>query len=44
MLQAGRQLKVLAHNKLTGRFAASPAIAGGRIFLRSDDRIVAIGN
>jgi outer membrane protein assembly factor BamB len=43
VLQAGRQLKILAKNKLTGRFVASPAIAGGRIFLRADDRIVAVG-
>ena len=43
VLQAGRTLKVLAKNKLTGRFGASPAIANGRIFLRGDDRIVAVG-
>lgn len=43
VLQAGRQPKVLGHNKLTGRFAASPAIASGRLFLRADDRIIAIG-
>lgn len=43
VLEAGRSLKVLAKNKLTGRFAASPAIAGGRIYLRSDDAVVAVG-
>jgi len=43
VLEAGRVLKVLAKNKLSGRFGASPAIAGGRIFLRSDDEVVAIG-
>jgi outer membrane protein assembly factor BamB len=43
VIEAGRQLKVLARNKLDGRFTASPAIANGRIFLRSDDRVVAIG-
>ena len=43
VLQAGRQLKILARNKLTGRFGGSPAIASGRIFLRADDRVVAIG-
>ena len=43
VLQAGRQLRILANNKLTGRFGASPAIAGGRIYLRADDRIVAVG-
>ena len=44
VLEAGRQLKILARNKLTGRFGGSPAIAAGRIFLRADDRLVAIGN
>ena len=43
VLEAGRTLKVLAKNKLRGRFGASPAIAGGRIFLRADDELVAIG-
>ncbi|MDO8793306.1 MAG: PQQ-binding-like beta-propeller repeat protein [Vicinamibacterales bacterium] len=43
VLEAGRTLKVLAKNKLSGRFGASPAIAGGRIFLRADDELVAIG-
>lgn len=43
VLEAGRQLKILARNKLEGRFSASPAIAGGRIFLRSDDKLVAVG-
>lgn len=43
VLEAGRTLKVLAKNRLTGRFGASPAIAGGRIFLRSDDAVVAVG-
>jgi outer membrane protein assembly factor BamB len=44
VLEAGRQLKILARNKLTGRFGGSPAIAAGRIFLRADDRVVAIGS
>jgi len=43
VLQAGREHKILARNKLTGRFGASPAIAGGRLYLRADDRIVAVG-
>ena len=43
VLEAGRQLKILARNKLTGRFGGSPAIAAGRIFLRADDRLVAVG-
>jgi hypothetical protein len=44
VLEAGRQLKILARNTLTGRFGGSPAIAAGRIFLRADDRLVAIGS
>lgn len=43
VLEAGRTLKVLAKNRLSGRFGASPAIAGGRIFLRADDAVIAIG-
>ena len=43
VLAAGRTLKVLAKNHLTGRFVASPAIANGRIFLRADDRLLAVG-
>jgi outer membrane protein assembly factor BamB len=44
VLQAGRAPKVLARNTISGRLLASPAIAGGRIFLRTDDAIVAIGD
>lgn len=43
VLEAGRSLKLLATNKLRGRFGASPAIAGGRLFLRSDGEVIAIG-
>jgi outer membrane protein assembly factor BamB len=43
VLEAGRTLKILARNKLRGRFGGSPAISGGRIYLRADDRLVAIG-
>ena len=43
VLEAGRQPKILARNKLEGRFSASPAIAGGKIFLRSDDKLIAVG-
>ena len=43
VLQAGRTPKVLARNTVEGHFVASPAIAGGRIFLRADDRLIAIG-
>lgn len=43
VLQAGRTPKVLARNVLEGHFVASPAIAGGRLFLRADDRLIAVG-
>jgi outer membrane protein assembly factor BamB len=43
VLQAGRTPKVLARNSVEGHFVASPAIAGGRLFLRADDRLIAIG-
>ena len=43
VLQAGRTPKVLARNTVDGHFVASPAIAGGRLFLRADDRLIAIG-
>lgn len=42
VLQAGRRPKVLARNKVDGHFVASPAIAGGMLFLRGDDRLIAI--
>jgi outer membrane protein assembly factor BamB len=43
VLQAGRTPRVLARNTVEGHFVASPAIAGGRLFLRADDRLIAIG-
>ena len=43
VLQAGRTPKVIARNTVDGHFVASPAIAGGRLFLRADDRLIAIG-
>jgi outer membrane protein assembly factor BamB len=43
VLAAGRRPRVLARNRLTARQLASPAIAGGRIFIRSDDAVFAIG-
>jgi len=42
VLKAGRTAQVLATNDLGERFLASPAIAGGRIFLRSDRTLFAI--
>ena len=43
VLQAGRTPKILSRNVVDGHFVASPAIAGGRLFLRADDKLVAIG-
>ena len=43
VLQAGRTPKVIARNAIDGHFVASPAIAGGRLFLRADDRLIAVG-
>jgi outer membrane protein assembly factor BamB len=43
VLKAGRTPEVLATNDLGERFLASPAIAGGRIFLRSDRTLFAVG-
>ncbi len=42
VLQAGTEGKVLATNKLTGTFYATPAISGGMIYLRGYSRLVAI--
>ena len=43
VLAAGRTPRVLARNRLDARQLASPAIAGGRLFIRSDDALYAIG-
>lgn len=40
---AGRTPKILARNKISARQLASPAVAGGRLFIRSDDTLYAIG-
>jgi outer membrane protein assembly factor BamB len=42
VLRAGRTPEVLARNSIDGRILASPAIAGGRLFIRTDDQVVAI--
>jgi outer membrane protein assembly factor BamB len=44
VVRAGRTPEILARNDLGVRLVASPAIAGGRIFLRSDERLFAIAN
>lgn len=43
VMSAGRSPTILARNRLTARQLASPAIAGGRLFIRSDDVLYAIG-
>lgn len=40
---AGTPPRVLARNRLNARQLASPAISGGRIFIRTDSAIIAIG-
>jgi len=42
VLRAGPQPEILARNDLNERFIASPAISGGRLFLRSDGRLFAV--
>ncbi len=43
VVKAGRMPGILARNDLGERLVASPAIARGRIFLRSDGKLFAIG-
>jgi outer membrane protein assembly factor BamB len=43
VMRAGRTPEVLAKNDLKERFIASPAISQGRLFLRSDRTLFAVG-
>jgi outer membrane protein assembly factor BamB len=43
VIAAGRTPRILERNKLSARQLASPAVAGGRLFIRSDDALYAIG-
>ena len=43
VLAAGRAPRVLARNRLDARQLASPAISGGRLFIRTDDAVIAVG-
>jgi len=43
VISAGRTPTIVARNKLDARQLASPAVAGGRLFVRSDDALYAIG-
>ena len=44
VLEAGRELKILSRNHLHERTLASPAISGGRIFIRTDEHLISIGD
>jgi len=44
VLEAGPEPRIIARNPLDERVIASPAIAGDRIFVRTDHYLVAIGN
>ena len=43
VLQAGREHKVLAANRLEGSFMASPAVAGSDLILRTKTHLYRIG-
>ena len=43
VLSAGRAPTILARNRLRARQLASPAISGGRLFIRTDDALYALG-
>ena len=43
VIRADRQPEVIARNALDERLIATPAISGGRIFFRSDSRLIGIG-
>jgi outer membrane protein assembly factor BamB len=43
VLKAGRAFEILARNKLDAHLVASPAISRGRIFLRGDAELFAVG-
>jgi hypothetical protein len=41
-MRAARTPEVLARNRIEARLLASPALSGGRFFLRTDDQLIAI--
>jgi outer membrane protein assembly factor BamB len=43
VVKQGREFEILAVNKLDGVFCASPAVSGGRFFLRSRKHLYCIG-
>ena len=44
VLDAGEQLKILATNKLDGAILATPALADGNIYVRTENALYAFGN
>ena len=44
VLAAGRTAEILSRNQLSARQLASPAISQGRLFIRSDNMLYAIGD
>lgn len=44
VLKAGRVPEVMSRNTLDARILASPAISQGRLFIRTDDQLIAIGS
>ncbi|MGH9721838.1 MAG: PQQ-binding-like beta-propeller repeat protein [Bryobacteraceae bacterium] len=44
VVQAGKELKILARNSIPERTLASPVIADGRIYLRTDESLIAIAS
>jgi outer membrane protein assembly factor BamB len=43
VMKAGRTPEIVARNSIGERALASPAISNGRLFLRTDDHLIAIG-
>jgi outer membrane protein assembly factor BamB len=43
VLAAGREPSLLERNPIEGRLIASPAISNGRLYLRTDDHLLSIG-
>lgn len=43
VIDAGRELKIVAQNETGERIVASPAISGGHLFLRTDDNLIRVG-
>jgi len=44
VLNAGPKLNILATNKLDGAILATPALAAGRIYVRTENHLYAFGN